>query len=154
MVIVLERSGEDPFKIWQEQLVSVSADLRMARSSLARLRRRLAHEARTSARSARERQQEIEYLLDTHPEVRPLEDRILQLENAEERAQGQLKIILNQQRVQEWLVREALVDALNEFSRATSAPGLQMIGQMVVEQLTENGKVGSASDYIAERTLR
>lgn len=135
------------------KLVGIRADLRMLRSTLARTRRMLERSATLRAGTVREREQELCRLVDLDPEVMALEDRVLRLQESEDRATAELE---NENRViqkDQWLVRQQLSDGLLALATGVAQSPVAHLSLAAAQAAGERSAYLGESDYILEREL-
>jgi hypothetical protein len=138
------------------RVVDLRADLRFLRQALLRRKRTVARtmvQQVSRSSTAREREQELEWLVHEDAEVVRLEDEILAVQREEERGQAHLDNANREAQQYQWLVRERMADSNDALAISIAKDPLSHIVLSVATCYGEKSGYTGSSPYILEREL-
>lgn len=143
-----------PIDTLRLDVVGLRAELRAARQDLVRKKRVVARQATLHARTAKEREAELDRLVHEHPEVMALEDQVLRLQHAEETKVAQLENALRVVQEEQWFIRNKLSDGLMELAASVATSPLAHLSLAAAASVGERSAYLGAAAYIEDREIR
>ena len=135
------------------EVVGIRAELRTARQDLARKKRAVARAAKLHAKTAKEREQELELLVYADPDVIALENTILRLQHQEDLQVAYLENANRHIQQDQWFTRAKLADGLMELAASVAQSPVAHLSLAAAASAGERSAYLGDSNYIHEREL-